>query len=426
MNPDNNIYYDTNVRETFRSVHPPSAPHEVSDVRSVMEERTETFLDHKPSKGESLSRPISNNSESGHLDIPIATSTHFEMATLDDCHDLRAPWPHIGAQFMRNGTIQRQAYSNLPLPAIPMVLQITHFHVQKRTWSSVEEQINHILSAYTSSDFAFEHRISEFLWLCDFLNSTHCSFQIRAYVDSSGDSVVIEMQRFSGNTSAFSEVYHSMRNVMLKEVEPLLTAGGRNYINDTARVRVDDKIGQNTDTIVNNDITNEMNLDPEDDSDSDINFLLIPVLEMLKNDEYPDMQSEALKMICELSATCDNRDGSKNDVITSFAGENARKQMRDMGYIPIIIDIICKYFTINEQDTNFTNLYSTSAGLRAITAMVNISDSVDITNLISKSSRSSEFYALISFMSVNGLPNHMHSAFVQSMCKELLLRVTMR
>lgn len=478
MNPTGDIYYASYGREKYRSVHPPSAPHEVVDFRSngsEGRERPETGGDYygqrKGMESQSSHNPQCSERRRSDEDDDalVANRNYFKMANIADCHDPNASWPHIDTQSMRNNKEHNQStYFNLPLPDMPLFLQLTHFCVKGRTWMAIEEQINSVLSSRSSTDFAFEHRKPEFLWLCNFSSINHCSFQIRAYVDKSGENVVIEMQRLSGNALFFSDIYHTMRNEVLREVQ-LLGVGTSNDIqndirnnnayntvitmnssNENGDSRIVEDDGENADEYT--DVSEAMTVDnnvENNEEDSDVKFLLIPVLEMLRNEEYPDMQYEALKLICDLSGgdngnnksnNNNNNDGndksnygnnsnngSTNNLNASNSNglhtrDSTRKQMREMGYVPILIDIVCKHFTVNdENNNNLIHINSPYTGLRAITAIVNISEKQNIPDLIAKSSKFHEFYHLISFISKNGLPNHNQSLLLQCLCKKILL-----
>ena len=491
MDSNKDIYYSHEERETFRGAHPPSAPHEVDHFRFERSERTErwdTAPDYRSKHGMQIlseSQYTYRNQKIAPIDVPIP-SAHFEMATLCDCYDLSARRPLVSQHAGNSEEHGRDQnlYFSLPIPDMPIFLQLTHFYLQQRTWPSIEEQINNLLSVRASSDFASEYATSEFMWLCKF-TATPCSFQIRAYVSSVGDSIVIEMQRVSGSAATFSEFYHSMRSELLRGVQPLI---------DTESIFSNNNQNADNRNTNNNDRndTDEMNID-HDDTDSleaDHNFLLIPVLEMLRSHDYPDMQYEALKMTCELSGNssdgnsnenenqnqsndnnsnnslrCDNNQNDKTNVncndssdstdsVRSPAHVDTREQMRCMGFLPVLVDIACRHLTIrgnsqhsqhndSENTNNFVHTNSPYTGLRAMTAILNISsyqnnrnnqsnenkqhnetqndrNKQSLSALISGSGRAEELLQLISFISVNGLPSHSQSSLLQCLSRKLL------
>ena len=396
VDSESEIYYSNNGREKYRSVLPPTTPHERLEYRPIKYGRSiDGATKHLTSKGSVGPEQISKSQN--HVDVISNTrNTFFELATSDDCFDRNVQWPLIAMETTREAVAvaQQQSYFTLALPDAPIFLQITHFYLGGRCWTSIEDDVLRILSSRKTHGLVWEYRKPEFLWICSFAKTIECTFQIRAYVDISGANIVIEMQRLTGSASSFSQLYHILRNELSSTIVPALSSSGS---------------------------TEEDDEETSEDNDCNIEFLLIPVLEMMQSD-YPEMQLEALKMACELSSTTTSKctdeyqQTSEEYVGCAYSSESARNQMRGMGYLSILIDIACRWHEI-DYNQNCPNNYFPLIGCRAITTISNLSTNQVFSELLSKCEKAKEFSQLLSRISESGAQSDVH---LQNICRELL------
>ena len=398
---ESEIYYSNNGREKYRSVLPPTTPHECLEYRPIKYDRSiDGATKHLTSKGSVGPEQISKSQN--HVDVISNTrNTIFQLATSDDCFDRNVQWPLIAMETKREAVAvaQLQSYFTLALPDAPTFLQITHFYLEGRSWMSIEENILRILSSRKPHGLIWEHRKPEFLWICSYANTIKCTFQIRAYVDISGANIVIEMQRLTGSATSFSELYHILRNELSSTIVLTTSSSGA---------------------------TKEEDEETSEDNDCNIEFLLIPVLEMMQSD-YPEMQLEALDMACKLSSTATATDKyideyqqtSEEYMGCAYSSERARNQMREMGYLSILIGIVCRWHEI-DSNKNCPNNYYPLIGLRAITAISNLCKNQVFSDLLRNCEKSHEFSQLLSQISESSAQSETHFEHLQNICRELL------
>ena len=400
VNSENEIYYSNNGREKYRSVLPLTSTHECMDYRPIKDDgRMDASTKHLTSKG-SIGSEQRSKSQNHMVEISNSKNAFFELATADDCFDRDVQWP-LAVESTREAVAlaPQQSYFTLALPDAPTFLQITHFYLEGRSWMSIEENILRILSSRKPHGLIWEHRKPEFLWICSYANTIKCTFQIRAYVDISGANIVIEMQRLTGSAASFSELYHILRNDLSSTIVLTTSSSGA---------------------------TNEEDEETSEDNDCNIEFLLIPVLEMMQSD-YPEMQLEALDMACKLSSTATATDKyideyqqtSEEYMGCAYSSERARNQMREMGYLSILIDIVCRWHEI-DSNKNCPNNYYPLIGLRAITAISNLCKNQVFSDLLRNCEKSHEFSQLLSQISESSAQSEIHFEHLQNICRELL------
>lgn len=406
------IYYSNNEREKYRSVEPPPASYECVNYQSTSNDAcADNSTIHRACK-DSFAAGQESKTQNHINQVSKPRNVFFELATADDCIDRNVRWPLLDMQPIRDAATYEQlqkTYFNLALPDAPMFLQITHFYVEGRSWTSVEENIIRTLFARQSQGLISEYRKLEFLWICNLAGIVNCTFQIRAYVDASGTNIIVEMQRISGSTSSFSEYYHLLRSELVSTNLSATSSSG-SYLQTKA----------------NSDLLEDQEVEEKhDEIDSDIEFLLIPVLEMMQSN-YPDMQLEALKMTCDLSSNlketdkCSDKDSPISENIGCiYSGESARSQMREMNYFTVLIDIVCRCHESNGNQ-GCTNDYYPVIGLRAITALLNLSENQVFSDLLSKSGKSSEFSNLLFQVTGTNISQKVYSEQLQNICRKLL------
>ena len=226
--PEGDIYYGSNDRIKFRSVHPPTTTHHFSDFAVGAHDRRAEMSPNSQSAMENVSSKMSEKSQyfqhgkQANAFTTQRNTNFFELATAEDCIDRGAEWPLVNMQSVRDTAVinDKNSYFNLAIPDAPAFLQITHFSLEGCTWKSVEDNINRLLGGQQSdkSILKSEYNSSEFLWHCQFIDMNPCSFQIRAYIESSGQNIIIEMQRHSGSAPKFSEIYHLLRSRLMENI----------------------------------------------------------------------------------------------------------------------------------------------------------------------------------------------------------------
>ena len=107
------------------------------------------------------------------------------------------------------------------------------------------------------------------------------------------------------------------------------------------------------------------------------------------------------------------------DMGCAYSSERARNQMREMGYLSILIDIVCRWHEI-DSNKNCPNNYYPLIGLRAITAISNLCKNQVFSELLKNCEKSHEFSQLLSQISESSAQSETHFEHLQNICRELL------
>lgn len=401
------IYYEFTERDKYRSVHPPqNSTHQYHDHRdSPAAGKNDLRRDHVVSSGslhrelEKLSTACNGNRDDYQTELGRNTSNNvnsgsfFEIACAADCYDVQNQWP-LSTHTTRNQSSAQ--FADFPLPDAPKCLSASHFNVDGRNWLSTKDAINQLLTK--SQWMTWDYRDLEHLWTCNYLNTPRLAesfFQIRAYLNPDTGCVVIEMQKLHGDDTSFYQLYHSLLNEICSHPLP-------------PSFSTSDPSNQNTSSSC---------LDAR--VDINIEFLLVPVLEMIQSD-YPDMQEEALRLTCELSANVKSeRSYCPQMEMNSFAGESARVQMLQLGYLTILVDLVCKSF-VEDANGVITDLGPILAGHRALAAIYNLLlNREEITKMSDSMQKSQLFFGLLDRISKVGVLGHFRSSQIQQLCLEM-------
>lgn len=390
------IYYSNDEKEKYRSVHPPSNREEV--LLTVID-KGKRFDHRKVIEGDKFTdESIGNGNE----------SPYFLLASPEDCYDRSDNSIHINpycspspTSICRKSEENSKAYpqSSDLIPDMPPFLSISHFSIQQgHTWTEIEALINQFLIDYNLGS-VWEYKRTEFLWFCSSINSncTHyCSFQIRAFIDNRGE-IVIDMQMLDGDSSVFSRYYHNLKDVLLP---PPTRLSMLESFPETAL-----KIDSELDSIISVKDMIET---------SGLEVLLIPVLDMMRSD-YPSMQMEALKIACELSADVE-KDLSIDMVLNNLENGGAREQMIRLGYLNVLLELICKCYTVaNEIAINGIPLI----GHKALKLILNLSQRSTYDKNLYDSIHFKKFQTVIGFISNFSIPCYVQSLQLQAICIEL-------
>ena len=388
------IYYDTIEREKFRSVHPPQTDsnNHFSSGRLDNADTPSSSSYHvvlppgvekKFLNFDSFDHAISGSDTSASGE----KSNFFQIATPDDCHENGSS----GSHEIRS-TNSKYASRNIVncRPAAPPFLSATHILLSGNDWDHVDNGVCAILQ---KSGASWEHLNTESLWMGQYStghSSSSCIFQIRAFIDLNGNAV-IEMQKLGGDDADFYKLYHAIRNDILSP-----------QTNDSATV------------------TDNSSYEAAVHTDSDIEFLLIPLLEMMQSD-YLDMELEALRLAYQLSTNIPTGSTpSQTDEIAHYAGKSARIQMRNLGFINVLIHLFCESYSRTYLNSPVPE-DPTGVGIKALSIISNFScDVTDFQSLLTSSKRSHEFCDLLNYFARTCREGHVQPSQLQVQCKKLI------
>lgn len=396
------IYYEFTERDKYRSVHPPQLiAHQCHDHRDTQyvaydyprHDRaiSSGHLRHDEGKLSIRGREIHGDHQTGsgqNTDDSKDSGNFFEIASSADCYDAQNLWPMSSNSTRNNGSV---GYTDFPLADAPNCVCATNFNVDGRTWFSTKDIINQFLKK--SEGMTWEYKDLEHLWMCDYLNGPRqadCLLQIRAYLDPTAGCVLIEMQKLRGDDSLFYQLYQSLLNEICSNGQQPSTS------------QHDRSIQSSSSHVVR--------------SDCNIEFLLVPVLEMIQSD-YPDMQAEALRLTCELSANVKLDHAYCPEAgMNSFAGETTRTQMLRLGYLAVLIDLVCKCFA---EDANGVVSHGPHlTGHRALAGIYNLSTEREgFPQMVRDTQNSKMFFRLLHRISKVGVSGH--SSQLQLLCLEM-------
>jgi hypothetical protein len=398
--PTNDIYYSNDEKEKYRSVHPPSNREEV--LLTVAEKRK--GFDVK--KSTDVDRFTDESRENDNK------SPYFMIASPEDCYDRSDNSIHVNPYCSPSSAprcrkeleenMKVYSYSNDLLPDMPAFLSISHFSIQQgHNWTEIETLINHFCSNHKPG-FVYEFKRTEFLWFCSSIHSncTHyCTFQIRAFLGNCGD-VVIDMQKLDGDSSVFGGFYHALKDMLLLSTSYSTSSSTLESSPETT-IKIDSEL--------------ESVMAVEDRiGTSDFEVLLMHVLDMMRSD-YPSTQMEALKIACELSAD-GQKSFNKNEILNFLDSGGAREQMIRLGYMNVLLELICKCYTVaNEIAINGFPLI----GHRALKIILNLSQKDTCDKLLYDSIHFKQFQTVIGFISHFSIPCYYQSLQLQTICIEL-------
>lgn len=398
------IYYEFTERDKYRSVHPPqNSTHQYYDHRDNPHGGNDDTRDdcavssghlHRNNeKSSALGKGSHGNFqiEPGHkTDSSANSGNFFEIATAADCCDAQNRWPTSSNSRRSNSSMDNAEF---PLSDAPKCVCATHFNVDGRNWTSTKDIINQFLSKI--GGMTWDYKDLEHLWMCDYINGSRqadCFLQIRAYLDPVKGCVLIEMQKLRGDDSSFYQLYHSLLNEICSNPLPPSTC-----LDDPSIPSI---------------LSHEMQ------ADYNIEFFLVPVLEMLQSD-YPDMQEEALRLTCELSANVRSENSFCPEInLNSFAGESTRTQMLQLGYLAILVDLFCKCF---DEDTDgvITDVGPLLAGYRALTGIYNLSNGSEGFPHMVTGMQNYKVFRLLDRIPKVGIHGHSHSSQIQQLCSDI-------
>jgi hypothetical protein len=397
------IYYEFTERDKYRSVHPPqNAAHQYHDYRDSLyvgssdpryDHAGRPHREHEKISAQDKVSHVNYQNEPGHnADSSVNSGKLFEIASAADCYDTQNRWPLSSNSIRSNSSA---SYNDFPLSDAPKCVCATHFNVDGRNWSSIKDIISQFLTNFQG--MTWEYKDLDHLWVCDYLNGPRqadCFLQIRAYLDPIAGCVLIEMQKLRGDDSSFYQLYHSLLNEICSNPRPPSTR-----LEDPSILSASSH---------------------EVETDCNIEFFLVPVLEMIQSD-YRDMQEEALRLTCELSANVKSEYSVCPEIkMNGFAGESTRAQMLQLGYLVTLIDLVCKCFA---EDSNgvVNDLGPLLAGHRALVGIYNLSTERErFSQTISGMQNSEKFRRLLDRISKVGVFGHSHSSQIQQMCSEMI------
>ena len=387
------IYYDSVEREKFRSVHPPQTnSHKHLSCGQFDNVKTPSSSSHhvifspgtenKFLNFDSFDRTISGSDASASGE----KNNFFQIASQDDCHEIGSSDRHES-----RSSNSKYASGNVDncRPAAPPFLSATHIRLDGSDWDHIDNQTCAILQ---KSGASWEHRNMESLWMGQYsagYTSSSCIFQIRAFSDLDGNAV-IEMQKVRGDDAPFNKLFNVIRNDLLSPQT--------NY----------------TTMVIDN---------PSDEAavhaDSDIDFLLIPLLEMIQSD-YLDMQQEALRLAFQLSTNISaGSTPSPIDDITQYAGKSARAQMRLLGFINVLAHIFCESYS-GALSSSTVIKDPAGVGIKALSIISNFSCDVnDLQSLLTSSKRSQEFCDILIYFARTGQEEQVQPSQLQVLCMKL-------
>ena len=395
FSPAGDVYYSCNDRDKYRSVHPPhSSLHDIPYERFSSSAERYSPLSCVTS---TANFPLDSKSAAVH-DVDLqklsrdgpSDGNFFQMASIDDCYCYHEK-NHQNASVL-DVTSHSLGHSNQfmsPLSVAPPFLCSTHFFVRERSWSSVESMITEYLRK--SRQIKWEHMKSEHLWRCDIPTTScpsNCSFQIRVYIDADGKRFIVELQMISGDDSFLNQIYQSLMRDLRS------TSEGCQH---TAAEVVDDE-----------------------SYDTSFEFLLIPVLEMVQND-CPDMQSEALRMACELSNPLESP-SCQPQVGANYVSASVGEQMRDFGFIPVLVHLVLKNLSSISAVSSSKSLHG-QISHQALTIILNLADVGEHKSIklaLGENVEVEEFMDLLNRILKIGLEGYNDSPNLQSVCSKLL------
>lgn len=393
------VYYSCNDRDKYRSVHPPHASlQENSPERFQSSAEWPTPFNRHATTGKCpLDSKSLSSSMTREVDMQkigqdgLVNGNIFKMANIDDCHSCHQQnFQDVSSSNVASVRQCHSSQSTSPLSVAPLILCNTHFFVNGRSWSSLELTISQSLQ--NLGRVTLEHLKSEHMWRCNSSTTSFpikCSLQIRAYIDADGNRFVVEVQKISGDEYFFNHVYHSIMNDLYTSVT---TA------QDCQLMGADVSADKSYDT--------------------SFEFLLLPVLEMIQSD-YPDMQSEALRMAIELSNPSESS-SRQPQVEANYVSASVRKQMRDFGFIAVLVHLVCKNLS------NGSALSSSDSGRgqishQAVTVILNLGGmDEDRPNSLDLTRKEEEFLGFLGRISRLGLEGYSDSPRLQAACTELL------
>jgi hypothetical protein len=396
------VYYSCNDRDKYRSVHPPHASLQENSLERFQSsaEWPTPFNCHaitgdNLSDSKSLSSSMTREADMQKIGQDgLLNGNIFQMASINDCYSYQQQnYQDISSSNVVSLRQGHSSQSTSPLSVAPPILCNTHFFVNGRSWSSLELIISQSLQKL--GRVTSEHLKSEHLWRCNSSTISYpnnCSFQIRAYTDADGNRFVVEVQKISGDECFLNHVYHSIMNDLNTSVTTATTA----------------KDCQQSGA----------NVSAEKSYDTSFEFLLLPVLEMIQSD-YPDMQSEALRMAIELSNPSESS-SCQPQVEANYVSASVRKQMRDFGFIAVLVHLVCKNLS------NVSTLSSSDSGPgqishQALTIILNlVGVDEDRPNSLDLIRKEEEFVGLLGRISKLGLEGYSDSPRLQAACTELL------
>ena len=387
------IYYESIEREKFRSVHPPQTnSHKHLTCGQLDNVNTPSSSSHHVVFSPGVERKFLNLDSFDRVISGSDASTSaeknnfFQIASQDDCHEIGSSGRHE----IRSSN-SKHASGNMDncRPAAPPFLSATHIKLSVSDWVHVDNEMCAILQ---KSGASWEHRNMESLWMGRYsaeYASSSCIFQIRAFSDLDGNTV-IEMQKLGGDDAPFNKLFHVMRNDLLSPQT--------NYT-----------------TMVMDTLTDEAALH----TDSDIDFLLIPLLEMIQSD-YPDMQHEALRLAFQLSINIPAGSASTStDDIAQYAGKSARTQMRNLGFLNVLVYLFCESYSRPYSSSSIIR-DPTGVGLKALSIISNFSCDVDLPTLLTPAKRSQEFCDLLNYFARTGQEEQVQPSQLQVLCMKLI------
>ena len=154
--------------------------------------------------------------------------------------------------------------------------------------------------------------------------------------------------------------------------------------------------------------------------DTSFEFLLLPVLEMIQSD-YPDMQSEALRMAIELSNPSESS-SCQPQVEANYVSASVRKQMRDFGFIPILVHLVLKNLSSISAVSSSKSLHG-QISHQALTIILNLADVGEHKSIklaLGENVEVEQFMDLLNRILKIGLEGYNDSPTLQSVCSKLL------
>lgn len=120
------------------------------------------------------------------------------------------------AETLPNGKKMRFAVYTSPrtvLPVCPRIVMPTHFVVKNGLSAhDVKYKINAVLAEHEDRGLVWEYNTISVVWNCSYLQgSIHGSFRISAFCDTKNDSMIVEVQKYTGDGSFFGTIFGDLQ-----------------------------------------------------------------------------------------------------------------------------------------------------------------------------------------------------------------------
>jgi len=235
------------------------------------------------------------------------------------------------------------------LPSIPRILFLTNF-LSPLTWEEIKDRIRTFLNSQKCISFDPAQE-AHFKWVCSYVNgSAHGVYQIKAYWNNIEKKHVIEVHRLEGDGIYFCELFGSLRELLSDRIPKNKRVNSKFcVVEDVAELK---SCG---------DVQHSM----KGSRCFDMDTLITPLIEMLTS-PFREIQLEGAKLACDVTT----RDVAEKTMI-----------------IPPLINIFKSSNNYEKEKKKKSVKWDNSeifdwAGQHAIVALVNMSESIEASNII--------------------------------------------